>query len=201
LFPFFFFFFSVPPLPQGKAKKTKKFAAVKRMLKPTDNRHGKKLEHGASGSGKGKGGAPKDGPGSDKVRQLEQSNPALFFKYNSAIQPPYRVLIDTNFINHCIKNKIDIVNGMMDCLVAKCIPVLLDCVLAELEKLGTKYRLALRLAKDPRVERYPCGHAGTCVAGRRHIGGGGLICWGLRGLGSVIFLRWFGFGFGLVCCG
>lgn len=50
---------------------------------------------------------------------------------------------------------------MMDCLYAKCIPVITDCVLAELEKLGQKYRLALRVAKDPRFERIRCDHKGT----------------------------------------
>ena len=43
----------------------------------------------------------------------------------------------------------------MDCLLAKCVPVILDSVMAELEKLGTKYRVALRLAKDPRFLRMP----------------------------------------------
>jgi U3 small nucleolar RNA-associated protein 24 len=50
---------------------------------------------------------------------------------------------------------------MMDCLYAKCIPIVTDCVLAELEKLGPKYRLALRVAKDPRFERVKCDHKGT----------------------------------------
>ena len=36
------------------------------------------------------------------------------------------------------------------------IPTITDCVLAELEKLGPKYRLALRIAKDPRFERLHC---------------------------------------------
>ena len=34
----------------------------------------------------------------------------------------------------------------------------LDCVMAELEKLGSKYRIALRIVKDPRFERLPCMH-------------------------------------------
>lgn len=50
---------------------------------------------------------------------------------------------------------------MMDCLYAKCIPLITDCVLAELEKMGPKYRLALRIAKDERFERLKCDHAGT----------------------------------------
>lgn len=33
---------------------------------------------------------------------------------------------------------------MMDCLLAKCTPCISDCVMAELEKLGSKYSLALR---------------------------------------------------------
>ena len=44
----------------------------------------------------------------------------LFFKHNTALGPPFRVLIDTNFINFSIKNKLDIVRAMMDCLLAKC---------------------------------------------------------------------------------
>ena len=37
--------------------------------------------------------------------------------------------------------------GMVDCLYAKCIPCICDAVLAEFEKLGDKYRVALRIAK------------------------------------------------------
>eukprot|EP01029_Cantina_marsupialis_P016006 TRINITY_DN3547_c0_g1_i3.p1 TRINITY_DN3547_c0_g1~~TRINITY_DN3547_c0_g1_i3.p1 ORF type:complete len:144 (+),score=27.62 TRINITY_DN3547_c0_g1_i3:291-722(+) len=85
----------------------------------------------------------------------------MFFQYNTALVPPYRVLIDTNFINFSIKHKLDIVKSMMDCLLAKCIPCISECVLGELEKFGTRYRVALRLAKDPRFEVLPCSHKGT----------------------------------------
>uniref|UniRef100_A0A3P9DSS1 FCF1 rRNA-processing protein n=1 Tax=Maylandia zebra TaxID=106582 RepID=A0A3P9DSS1_9CICH len=51
---------------------------------------------------------------------------------------------------------------MMDCLYAKCkYTIYTDCVMAEIEKLGMKYRVALRIAKDPRFERLPCTHKGT----------------------------------------
>jgi U3 small nucleolar RNA-associated protein 24 len=43
--------------------------------------------------------------------------------------------------------QIDLVAGMMDCLYAECVPCITDCVLAELEKLGQKYRVALKVAK------------------------------------------------------
>lgn len=33
--------------------------------------------------------------------------------------------------------------------------------MGEIEKMGTKYRIALRLARDPRFERLPCMHKGT----------------------------------------
>lgn len=44
----------------------------------------------------------------------------MFFKYNSALGPPYNVIVDTNFINFSIKNKLEVVSAMMDCLLAKC---------------------------------------------------------------------------------
>lgn len=95
---------------------------------------------------------------------------SLFLQHNTALVPPYRVLIDTNFINFSLQNKLELVSGMMDCLFAKCmsiyisksscaissqpfhfpiyiyagIPCVTDCVMAELEKLGHKYRVALR---------------------------------------------------------
>lgn len=85
----------------------------------------------------------------------------MFFKHNTALTPPYQVLIDTNFINFSIKNKLDITKSMMDCLYAKCTPCVTDCVMGELEKLGPKYRLALKVARDPTFERLPCMHKGT----------------------------------------
>ena len=97
----------------------------------------------------------------EKVREIAQTSSALFFQYNTQLGPPYRILIDTNFVNFAIKYKLDIIQSMMDCLYAKCIPYITDCVLAELEKLGQKYKVALRIIKDPRFERLPCMHQGT----------------------------------------
>lgn len=131
----------------GKQRKTRKFAEVKRVLNPKEVKH----RDGQRGDGQGKG---KRGEG-DKVRRVEKTSAALFFKYNSALGPPYRVLLDTNFINFSIKNKIDPVQGMVDCLYAKCIPCICDAVMAELEKLGTKFKVALKMAKDKRFERIP----------------------------------------------
>lgn len=97
--------------------------------------------------------------------------PELFFQYNTALGPPFRVLIDTNFINLSIQNRIDIQKGLMDCLYAPAKPCVTDCVVAELEKLGRKYRVALRILRDPElVQRLKCTHKGTyaddCIVDR-----------------------------------
>lgn len=182
------------------------------------------------------------------MRHVQQANSALYFQYNTQLGPPYQILVDTNFINFSIQNKLELnkvrvysflvrdfllvpftrVNkgkskagqsragsllskeerrafeaplkktgilanitlhplpflspasrfllphaislslslsvgpqAMMDCLYAKCIPCITDCVMAELEKLGRKYRLAMKIAKDPRIKRLTCQHKGT----------------------------------------
>ncbi|KAG5513160.1 hypothetical protein PMAC_001529 [Pneumocystis sp. 'macacae'] len=107
----------------------------------------------------------------EKIHEIRpQAASSLFFQYNKSLGPPYNVLVDTNFINFCIRNKIDIVRGMMECLYAKCTPYITDCVMAELEKLGNKFRIALRIARDPCFERLPCSHPGTyaddCILSR-----------------------------------
>jgi U3 small nucleolar RNA-associated protein 24 len=80
------------------------------------------------------------------------------------------VLVDTNFINFSIQKKLELISSMMDCLYAKATPVITDCVMAELEKLGPRYRIALRIARDPRFERVKCDHKGTyaddCIVNR-----------------------------------
>ncbi|PWA00943.1 hypothetical protein BB558_002969 [Smittium angustum] len=136
----------------GKAKKTRKFAEKKRFLSTQDPRlKANQVKQ------KKKDEAEKK----DLVRHVQQESSSLFFKYNSALGPPYRIIVDTNFINFSIQNKLEMMKSMMDCLYAKCTPCITDCVLAELEKLGPKYRIALRIARDPRFERLPCTHKGT----------------------------------------
>ena len=43
----------------------------------------------------------------------------MYFSYNTALGPPYSIIMDTNFINYSIKNKMDIIPSFMDCLLAK----------------------------------------------------------------------------------
>ncbi|EPY81361.1 rRNA-processing protein FCF1-like protein [Camelus ferus] len=100
----------------------------------------------------------KKDPSALKEREVPQHPSCLFFQYNTQLGPPYHILVDTNFINFSIKAKLDLVQSMMDCLYAKCIPCITDCVMAEIEKLGQKYRVALSTAdtnlyKTQRVDR------------------------------------------------
>lgn len=95
------------------------------------------------------------------VRHVEKNPSHMYLRHNTSLGPPYHILIDTNFINHILQNRLELVESMMDCLLAKSIPCITDCVMAELEKLGMKYRLALRIAKDERVKRLTCTHKGT----------------------------------------
>ena len=37
---------------------------------------------------------------------------ALFFKHNTQLGPPYQVLVDTNFINFSIRNKVCVCNSL-----------------------------------------------------------------------------------------
>lgn len=130
--------------------KVKKFAAVKRMINPKDPRLEEQQKKNAEKSVE-----------AEKLNEAPAIPSSMFFKYNTALGPPYHILLDTNFINFAIKNKLEIVRSAMDCLLAKCIPCITDCVMAELEKLGPKYKVALRIAKDPRFERITCAHKGT----------------------------------------
>ena len=135
----------------GRKRQTKKFATMKRMISASDPR----LKDKDRADPKKK--KAKD-PNEIKTTEHVQQSSALFFQYNTQLGPPFHILVDTNFINFSIKNKMDIIQSMMDCLYAKCIPYITDCVMAELEKLGSKFRIALRIVKDPRFERLPCMH-------------------------------------------
>jgi len=141
----------------GRAKKTRgvrqEFAQMKRMISLNDPRLKAKDRQSKKKTDVESAEPPK--------REVAQTSSALFFEYNTQLGPPYHILIDTNFVNFSIKNKLDIFQSMMDCLYAKCTPYITDCVMAELEKLGSKYRIALKIIKDPRFERLPCFHKGT----------------------------------------
>ena len=104
----------------------------------------------------------------ERIKKLPVASSGMFLTYNNSLGPPFHILLDTNFINFSMQNKMEIIPSLMDCLMAKCIPCLCDCVLAELEKLGKKFRIALRLARDPRFTRLTCDstYADDCIIQR-----------------------------------
>ncbi|KAA0151578.1 hypothetical protein FNF29_04502 [Cafeteria roenbergensis] len=124
-----------------KVRKTKRIQMSKRLLSTKDSRLTSVREANEAKI------APKP------VKNVAAPAAAMWFAHNEHLGPPYYVILDTNAINFAIKNKLDIVRGLMDCLLAKVIPCVTTCVIAELEKLGPKFRVALRLAKDPRFRR------------------------------------------------
>ncbi|KAI1261266.1 Fcf1-domain-containing protein [Xylariaceae sp. FL1019] len=151
----------------GVAKKTRKFGAVKRIISRRDNRL---KQNAGKADEKNPEKSKTAGPSNEVVRVVPQAPSSMFFLHNEALVPPYHVLVDTNFLSHTVQRKLPLLESMMDTLMAKCIPTISSCVMAELEKLGPKYRLALRIARDERWERIKCDHKGTyaddCIVDR-----------------------------------
>ncbi|CAK1367896.1 rRNA-processing protein FCF1 [Cercospora beticola] len=139
----------------GVQKKTRKFAAVKRVIGQRDARLKKNIvAEEAKQKEKAKG---KD----ELIREIPQVPSSMFFQHNTALTPPYSVLVDTNFLSHTVHHKLPLLPTLMDTLYASCTPIITSCVMAELEKLGPKYRIALQIARDERFERLQCDHKGT----------------------------------------
>ncbi|KAJ0299379.1 hypothetical protein COL516b_009260 [Colletotrichum fioriniae] len=123
----------------GVQKKTRKFGEVKRVIGKNDARRKENLKKAEEAEQKAK--RERGGPdGETIVREIPQVPSQMFFESNSSLVPPYGVLVDTS---------------------STCHPIVTDCVMAELEKLGPKFRLALRVARDPRFERHKCTHKGV----------------------------------------
>ncbi|KAK7456192.1 hypothetical protein Landi51_02435 [Colletotrichum acutatum] len=144
----------------GVQKKTRKFGEVKRVIGKNDARRKENLKKAEEAEQKAK--RERGGPdGETIVREIPQVPSQMFFESNSSLVPPYGVLVDTSFFSRTVQMKLPVIETMMDCLYATCHPIVTDCVMAELEKLGPKFRLALRVARDPRFERHKCTHKGV----------------------------------------
>lgn len=116
----------------GKKKQVRKFGEVKRILNPKDDRL--KANQKVTAAAKKAGSSAITSTSSGKlvneqgkqvtidgqlVRHISTPASSMFFEHNTQLGPPYRVLVDTNFINFSLQNKIELVQGMMDCLYAK----------------------------------------------------------------------------------
>jgi len=86
------------------------------------------------------------------------------------IHPPYQVILDTNFINDCIRKKMDLIESLTNCLEGEVNLLVPECVFGELEKLGRVYRLALNMIKSLKISKLACLHKGTyaddCIVNR-----------------------------------
>ncbi|KAJ4167854.1 rRNA-processing protein fcf1 [Fusarium falciforme] len=127
----------------GVAKKTRKFAQVKRVIGRRDDR----LKENKAKAELVAAAKAKKTINGELIREAPQMPSNMFFQHNTALVPPYNVLVDTNFINHTVQRKLSLLDSMMDCLYAKCNPIITSCVMSELEGLGQKFRLALRVAR------------------------------------------------------
>ncbi|KAK5147004.1 hypothetical protein LTR04_000929 [Oleoguttula sp. CCFEE 6159] len=85
----------------GVQKKVRAFAKTKRVIGQRDARLKKNQPAASSEPEKKK---KPDGV----IREIPQQSSALFFQYNTALVPPYSVLVDTNFLSHSIQRKLDL---------------------------------------------------------------------------------------------
>ncbi|KAF3359243.1 rRNA-processing protein FCF1 like [Verticillium longisporum] len=143
----------------GVQKKTRKFAEVKRVIGKNDARRKENLAKAEALAKAEK--AKKAGPNGELVRAVPQMPSQMFFAANTSLVPPYSVLVDTSFFSRTVQMKLPLLETMMDCLYATCTPIVTDCVMAELSKLGPKFRLAMRVARDERWEKARCTHKGV----------------------------------------
>jgi len=139
----------------GVQKRTRKFAQIKRAIGQRDARLKKPV---------------KEPENNKTVRAIPQVPSSLFFANNTALSPPYNIIVDTNFISRSVQLKLDMLPTFMDLLYAKCNLMLTDCVVGEMEKLGPRYSIALRISKDKKWERLGCDHQGLyaddCIVDR-----------------------------------
>lgn len=58
----------------------------------------------------------------------------LFFQHNTALTPPYSVLVDTNFLSHTVQKKLPLLPTLMDTLYATCTPIITSCVMVRIAR-------------------------------------------------------------------
>lgn len=107
----------------------------------------------------------------EKMEESSCENNALEnIMVKNLYRPPYNVILDTNFINDCVRKKIDLENLLMETLNANVKIYITECVFGELEKLGRVYRIALNMIKRIEHTRLVCDHKGTyadnCILNR-----------------------------------
>ncbi|KAL6716257.1 rRNA-processing protein fcf1 [Lecanora helva] len=152
----------------GVQKKTRKFAKVKRMIGQRDSRLKKNQNKGEEeGKRKEKNEIVREmyvlmsialwkAPAEDyQTSSLFLTLLSIQYRSRPSIQRPCgheTFAKETSFLSHSVQKKLELLPTML---------TRFQCVMAELEKLGPKYRIALRIARDERWERLSCDHAGV----------------------------------------
>merc|ERR1719393_297046 len=90
-----------------------------------------------------------------------KTSSALFFKTNIQLKPPYHVLLDTNFIKFAQQKKLEIQQEAVKTLCGTVKLMVTDCVIAELELMREKAKLAMEILKSQPFTRLTCTHKGT----------------------------------------
>jgi len=97
----------------------------------------------------------------EKEISQEESEDLEQIVLNSAIHPPYQVIVDTNFVNDCIRKKVDLLDTLITSLEGNVHIAVTECVYGELEKMGRLYRPALSMLKASSPKVLKCNHKGT----------------------------------------
>lgn len=99
----------------------------------------------------------------EDIEMIENQDPRMDerFLLTHTLRPPYSVILDTNFINDCIRKKYDAEEQLMKVLNGSVKMYIPECVIGELEKLGRVFRVALAFIKRDNVQRLECDHKGT----------------------------------------
>ncbi|KAL8770743.1 MAG: hypothetical protein Q9209_003610 [Squamulea sp. 1 TL-2023] len=130
----------------SRIKKTRKFAAVKRVIGQRDARLKRNQD-------KGEIEAKRKSKGDEVIREIPQVSSSLFFQYNTALTPPYNVLVDTNFLSHTVQNKLELLSTMMDCLYAKCIPIITSVSFTVIESLKEGEDVNADIVRNGRIRK------------------------------------------------
>lgn len=104
----------------GVQKRTRKFATVKRIIGSRDARQKKNIEARDSEQ---KAKQKRD----ELIREVPQVPSSMFFHHNTALQPPYQILVDTNFLSHTVHHKLPLLSTLMDTLYATCDVLITSC--------------------------------------------------------------------------
>jgi len=92
-----------------------------------------------------------------KYKRRKQSRKKLqLYRIQFNFFPPYKVLIDGNFIQLALESKIHIVDQLTGVMQDKAVPMVTKCILRELEKLGKQMSGALKIAHGYKI--VPCRH-------------------------------------------